>query len=880
MTTKPFVYLSLFLFLTTSIYSQEYSVKELTNDIIELKEWRLLGPFKHGKSSNIFFNELKQFHANEDNITYTEFVSLNTDSLNNVYNVTVENPRHVIDFTELLNLQENEQNYSNIYAGCVIKSDPGKKIMLNFSANDCSKIWLNNEVIHQANVIHNDIRYYNNYLKLDLKKGDNFLLVKVYNHDRDWGMFACLEKWSKEGEKRHQIDFPLRFDKKYLDRSIIDNDSIHMIWSFPGNIRGKISVIGNEIDTTFHVEEGQKLISNVSKLPDGLYKTNFSCEFNTLSQFFYKGDIHKDIKQKLLVLQDWQCDKTIKNNINAYAFRYYHLMKPEHLPDRHYKEAKWQRRIIFVYEGINKLYKYYSNVHSSCFTNINTYVSDIDSGIQYYQIFLPENYDKQNEIPLMIEFPVPIKRFSHPLESWQFADIELSELFSRLANKYNIAILDYGGRTVDLMNGNNIDEADLWENLKAVKEMINIDTTRIFLRGACQAAFNALKIGTKYPDKWAAISIMSPRFLTEMNDIQWNKQNDPLKLLGNLWDTPLLNYHSPLDPHTNIAVSEYFNDLTKREKLQRYKFINLDLEFKEFYSSEYLHQTIEFFLKHSTREKDNDRIQFSTYSLKNNTCNWFSILSMKTHGQKAKAEGVINNDTLHITTENIKSFRIEIEKIPFNNKEKLIIKHNNNIVFNSFPSESYIVINQSNNKISEKKSTIEGPFAHIFSGPFIVVKGTSGTKEENDANQKMTKYIEEQWKSLYFHNCRVKTDKKITREDVKNYHLLLIGNENSNTLIKKYRKILPLKNSINSVSINNKEITGSDLSYYLIFPNPDKSQHYIGLLGYNNPKTFNLSFESGVYQHNNISFLGWYDYRVWKSNLEEIEKGYFDKHWK
>lgn len=879
MFVRTLIGFALFFLINAGGFAQVYSVSEVDDGVLSLTEWRLLGPFSHKESSGIHFNELYQFNKAENLINYDDFVSLKPGTERNTVNKLVKGSSPIVKFSELLEVPETELRFSNIYAGCLLESESDKKVMLNFSANDCSKIWLNNEVIHQANVIHNDIRYYNNYLELDLEKGNNFLLVKVYNHNRDGGMFACLERWTKAGEKRNRVDFPIRFDHKFLERSIIENDSLCITWSFPQNIKGKLSVNGEKADTIFNVEPGQKFISNISKLPDGLYQTKFFCSLDTLTQFFFKGNIHNDIEEKIEILKSRECVGDIRNNIEAYSFRYHHLMKSEHLPDKHYMVAKWQRRIIFVYQGIKKLYHNYFNDEEGCFTDINTYVSKIDSGVQFYQLFLPEGYEKQTKLPLMIEFPVPIKRFLHPLESWQFADIELSELFTRLANKYNIAILDFGGRTVDIMNGNNIDVADLWENLNAVDQLINIDSTRIYLRGACQAAYNAIKLGAKYPDQWAAISIMSPRLLTELNDTRWNAQNDPLKFLGNLWETPILNYHSPLDLHTNIAVSEYFSALCKREKLDKYYCKYPEMEFAEYYSSEYLHQTIEFFLKYSLGDRNRNEIRFSTYSLKNNRCKWFSILSMQSFGGKASVKGEIENNVLKVATNNINSFKIDLNRLPFEQGEKLIIKQNDSVVYNAYANGRYVVINQCGSDPQRKNSVIEGPFAHIFSEPFIVIPGTSGTKEENDANKRMAKLIQQQWEDMYFHKCRVKSDKNITDEDIEKCHLLLIGNEASNLLIDKYRKQLPFKSSVNSVTFRGEDVVGEDLSFYCVYPNPDNNHKYVGVLGYNNPQTFNICFEDGIYQYDNISYLGWYDFKVWTSKREVLEKSYFDQFW-
>lgn len=667
-----------------------------------------------------------------------------------------------------------------------------------------------------------------------------------------------------------------------MSRSIIQNDSISLLWTFPAHISGKLNIRGNGTDTTLNVAAAQQYLGNISNLPDGFYHTSFYSDADTLTQNIYKGDIFYDIEQKLNELKATGLPLSLNNNLEAYTFRYYHLLKPEYLPAKHYMVEKWQRRMLYVYYGINEIYSVYKNDKAIPLNNINTYVSDLDKGTQYYQLFVPDNYSSKDTLPLMIELPVPVKKFGNPLETWRFADIELAELFAGLANKYKIAILGFGGRTIDVMNGNNIDEADLWENINAVKNVINIDTTRMYLRGACQAAFNALKIGTKYPCKWAAVSILSPRLLTELDDIQWNRQNDPLNLLGNMWDTPILNLHSPLDIHTGIAVSEYLNQLAFKEGLTKYKFRDLNFEFKEFYTSEYMDETIAFFLNYSTKDKSNHEIRFSTYELKNNRAGWFSVLSIKKYGEKAYAHCIINNNELRIETENIRSLSIDAESLPFDKNKNLLITHNNIVVFDSIVVSDEIVIGPLyiNGKLI-KNQKIEGSFAHIFSNRFIIVQGTIGTEVDKQSHQRMAKSFNEQWNAFYYSNCRVKYDKDITTDDIKNFHLILLGNDQSNLLIKKYYSSLPLKITGSAITINEQSIEGDDLSFYMIYPNPENHERYIGILGYNNPGAFCLKSETDrIYSYDDISHFGWYDYRIWSPENENIIYQYFNQQWK
>lgn len=863
-----------------TIRSQVYNAEYVKNGPVLLNEWRIIGPFAHPFQWSLYLDDLMSFKKNEATITYQELTEFNVDSLHGTFNKIIRSDNYLMNLSGQLGHKEDEDIIGNIYAACIICSEREEKVMLNFSANDCSKIWLNNIEIHNANVIYNNIRYYDEYIELDLKRGNNFLLVKIYNHDKDCGMFACLENWTKRGEKRHNADFIIRFDKKYLDRSIIENDSLCIAWFFPAQMAGKINIRGNGIDTTLNVTQKQKYISNISQLPNGLYKTIFYNHKEPITQNFYNGNLHEDIEEKFSELKNWQSPTTIKNNINAYEYRYRHLMKPENLPDKEYLISKWQRRMLYIYQGINEIYRYYTKEIEIPHNHINTYISKIDRGVQYYQLFLPDNHEPRDTLPLIIELPVPIKRLDSPLASWRFADIDFAEQFEGLANKYHVAILYAGARTIDIINGNNIDETDLWENINAVQKVVNVDTTRMYLRGACQAAFNALRLGTKYPDKWAAISILSPRLLTELDDNQWNKQNDPLKLLNNLWNVPILNMHSPLDKHTSIASSDYFTQTAKKYKFSNYEFVNLNLEFKEYYSSEYMYETFEFFLKHTTKERDKDKIKFSTYELKNNKAGWITILSMKEEGELITVDCKINRNKLDVHTTNTKSFSIDLNQLPYKKNEKLLILHNNTIAYEGIATSKEVIIESNTINELEKNFKTEGPFAHLFNDSFIIVQGTTGTKEDLLSQKNMIELLQKKWNELYYTQCRVKCDSEITPDDIKTHHLLLLGNAKSNRLIRKYQASLPIIITKKAITINKQAYQGDDLSFYMIYPNPENAQRYVGLLGYNNATNFSLHYEHDLIPWQDISHLGWYDFRVWNTKGKELCTKNFNLLWK
>lgn len=436
---------------------------------------------------------------------------------------------------------------------------------------------------------------------------------------------------------------------------------------------------------------------------------------------------------------------------------------------------------------------------------------------------------------------------------------------------------------VDVTNGNALDEIDLWENIEAIKKQCNIDTTRISLIGSCESSYYALRIGTQYPERIAAMALVSPRLAENKSDNNpWLMQQNPLNILNNCWNIPILNIHSKLDEHTQIVNSYYLNALMKKGKATNYVYRELPLDFEPYYIDEYIKDLVEFNLKHSLSERSSDEVRFTSYLLKNSSRYWFDVTQAENIGQKITVHARIKNNRLEIESENVKRFRIKLSSMPYNPKEKLVIVQNNNVVYEDYATGNVLDTGtqDKNHRGIEKNSLIEGPFVHAFLQPFVIVPGTMGNQKENDLNMTVATRLVEMWDTMYYTKCRMMEDKNITANEIRNCNLILIGNEHNNRIFKQYSSSLPIKSTNNSLEINHETFQGVNLNYYLVYPNPTQPNKYLAVLGYNNADRFQLASEGTPTPLANISHFGFYDYKIWEPiNCQIIKSGYFNHYW-
>lgn len=510
--------------------------------------------------------------------------------------------------------------------------------MLNYASNSGSVIWLNNKILlEEKYTIYKRFTYAQKYIPINLRKGNNLLLVKVRNDGKDWKMFAAIENFTEQGQRRHSILSVMDNYGDIMNSCMVENDTIEFGWWMPSNYYGDFNIRGKGVDTTFSVNSRPNEM-DVSFLKDGFYRLSLFMAQDTIVQDFFKGDFHKAFKSRLTLLSKMDLDLLTRKNVEAYGFRYNHLLRPAHLPQMPYEFPNWKRKLMFLFKGINVIYENSINKERSSVPNINSYISKIDSAVQYYQLFAPNDYSMGEPLPLIVQLPVPVKRYKPYLATYHFADIDGSE--------------------------------------------------------------------------------------------------------------------------------------------------------------------------------------------------------------------------------------------------KLKIVHNNKVIYEGYTDGDELTVGAQNGYSQDlvKNSLIEGPFAHVFLQPFIIVPGTIGDQKEIQLNNTIATQLAEMWDTMYYAKCHVMIDQNISENEIQNFNLILIGNEHNNKLLKQHNNIMPIRNTSNSVVINNEHFQGENLNYYMVYPNPARTDYYIAVLGYNNADRFLLMSENDLSPLENISYLGYYDYKVWTPD-KVIRKSYFGRNW-
>lgn len=845
------------------------TISNVTDTMVVLNKWQILGPFPTESLQQLLdSNNLELFGMCEDSIRFEEFVKLtkhqakDTSLLDTCFaNRFYYSGLSPVDFGSVFKINNNKF-FGNIYAGCMLNCKREIKTRLHFSSNASEKIWLNGKLICK------DDRWkamwsYQQFIPVTLKKGANFLLIKIGKfHDR-WEMYARLENESKKAMKR----YILLHNHAIVNDNIFTNDTMRLDNYFPP-VNGRITVSDNTGKALFSdsIIPNKKWYRTINILKNGIYNAAFNTGKIALTQDFYRGNLHDTLPKLIRKIQSLQTFGRVKDNLDALIFRYNHLLNNTYPTD-----PKYVTLFIQLTNAYNDILKGVDPFHHTKGSFIRSYISDIDSSRQYYILHVPATYDKNKPSAVASNMPATIYDGLPYLQSFRVANSKLIDFFQDLSEKYNLIFVEPGSRRFKHPNFNTIEEAEFFNIINDIKKDYSIDTNRLYIAGTCSGGGEAIKLAARFPDRIAGLALIAPEVIFPNES-----KNSAVPLIKNITYTPIIDIHSAIDLHIDVRRSELLNKIAKELKFPNFTYVRLPNEYPKYNMDEFFDDGLEYCTKY-TLNKSPKEIDFTTPHIIYNKSFWVTLDEINSP-DTAHIYARIKGNTLTIQKENVVRYSINLSTLPFNHNKTLKIKDNGKVVFDGMAKGNQLELGLKPNR-TIKNIQIAGPLAHVFTQKFIVVMGTIGNKTENAKLKALADTLNSYWYKRYFVSCRIKKDTEINEKDIAGAHLVLLGNFNSNSILKKLQGKLPLTITNTDIQISKKTTQGEKLCFYMIHPNPLNKNKYVAIIGYNNPEYISLGSERGDF--NDVSDYGWFDYKVWEpaNNNNGLESGYFNQYW-
>jgi|GEM_PF-2737596 len=765
---------------------------------------------------------------------------------------------------------------AHVYAATIIKSDRSQDAIFISGANNGLRLWLNGQPILRK-VTTGYIQGYQYLTRVHLAKGDNFLLAKLNHVAGEWKFFLKIasiryanENWL--GENYSSIC------EHYL---IKKGDSLApKIWMAQIGVEKppllRVTNLDGEEVLNRRLSPGSNWTVDVKGLKEGPYAVSLTTDENTFRQYIFYGDHEKYFRHIRTAINQLQPGSRFRENIDLLIDRmaYIDTVKVEH-------DNGYERKVTRVLYEMSDLYRHFKRGDEPFADVPGLHLRGQSSPFfssETYMIYVPQSYRRTDPIPLVMMLPheTGIREFT---VSTYVSDINRIEYVMRLADKYGFAVVWSSYRVYNNHNLIRMFPDLVARTLQSVKKDYAIDDSRIYAYGDCAGGELSLFMANKCPSFFTAVGVEGPAIPDDGKHDESKSMSrgyinyDFYNTVENYRNFPTCIIHSINDEKTSFARSARLcRDISQLGGSARLDTLfvrkGTDLFFSDLMpDNRILNKLFSFY--NGKRKRVPDTVWLSTYQLKFNRAFWVTIDDL-VYGRKAAITAMVNRAANSITVQatNVTAFTLDVRDLRLDTTKKMEVIVNNRSYYRDLEKGGKITIDLQHAARGQKTALTEGPINDFFSSPFLIVKGSRGTAAEQLKWQKAIDTLRKSWRIDFMRDSiPCKTDREISRSDIAQYNLILIGVDSTNPMLRR----VPLRVCSDSVRIATKTYEGSGLSYILVYPNPSSAGKYMLVIGSNGPQ-----ISSAVLV--DLTFSGWNDYEIYDHD-SQVDAGDFNKNW-
>jgi poly(3-hydroxybutyrate) depolymerase len=418
-----------------------------------------------------------------------------------------------------------------------------------------------------------------------------------------------------------------------------------------------------------------------------------------------------------------------------------------------------------------------------------TFFSSVDGSAQPYALYLPPTYDSAKPYPLVVS--LHSEESTHRLNFRQLFGVagQFRQIYGDDPRFYPVA------RDADFIVAfpfargsigyQGIAESDVYDMLADVERRFTIDRDRVYVTGISMGGAGALRYALTRPDVWAAVAPLCAAAIPG---------SEPLA--PNLLDLPIRLFHGDQDPVIPVQSSRTWQRLLLDAGVSAEYFDYPGVR-HDVWNFAYKNGAIFDWFAQFHRDRFPQRVHFVTQSYRYNSAYWVhldgltpgavaSIDATVTYGGAAKRAAPAS---VAVETRNVDGFTLTLDY----NVASVAI---NGVAVRVTPAATLSFTHASGQwragrfTPTGKRPGAEGPLVDAFTGRQLYVYGSKNVSlaDELDARRRVAERAAD-WTSLSF---PVKADSEVTPADFADYDLILLGTEDTNSIITHLSAQLPL----------------------------------------------------------------------------------------
>jgi hypothetical protein len=542
---------------------------------------------------------------------------------------------------------------------------------------------------------------------------------------------------------------------------------------------------------------------------------------------------------------------------------------------------------------------------------VRGYVSKIDGSVQPYGLVVPGTY--QPNYPHQYRLDIWCHGRGETLN-----EISFLQQRSTSAGEFtpaNAFVLHPYGR---YCNANKFaGEIDVLEAMEHVRKHYPIDENRIVMRGFSMGGAACWQFAVHYPSLFCAAApgagfSETPRFLNVFQNEDVSNIPDWEKKLWRLYDCdgycinlfnlPTVAYSGEIDKQKQAA--DVMEEALDKVGIKLTHIIGPKTGHSyEVNAKKEINRRIDA-LAQRGKPLVPEQVKFATYTLRYNQSYWVRINGLQQHWERAEIQAeIVGKDKFTAKTKNVTRFSVQFPPggNPF--AGRIIFSFDDDVngtYLQAKPQSDGSLTASFERRIVDGKTFwteivkpqesqlkkvhgLQGPIDDAFMSRFIIVRPTGKpmhTKTGEWVERELNHAIKH-WRLQFRGEAIVKNDSEITPEEIQSSNLILFGDLESNSVLKKIHTQLPLKWSDKELSFGAGPFDATSHMPAMIYPNPLNPSKYVVL-------NSGFTFREYDYLNNARQVPKLPDFAV--IDLSKpinsrrpggiVEAGFFDENWK
>ncbi len=472
--------------------------------------------------------------------------------------------------------------------------------------------------------------------------------------------------------------------------------------------------------------------------------------------------------------------------------------------------------------------------------------SQIDGSVQPYGLVVPAQWDANQGKPLRLDVWLHgrgekvlelqfLHQRLHDLGEIQPPDTIVLHPFGRYCNAFKFA-----------------GEIDVLEAIEHVKQRFPIDDERISIRGFSMGGAGCWQMAVHYPGTWMAAT-PGAGFCETIDFLKGFQQEtfvptayqrsllhwyDCPDWVNNLRGLPTIAYSGELDKQKQAA--DLMVAAAKQQGFEIPHLVGPDTAHKLHPESK---QQIEASLAETAkqgRQRQPDRVDFTTYTLRYPECHWVSIERLNQHWTPARIQAERHDDhSVQVSTQNIRAFRLQLEPVNEKTSRQVTVDDQNILCPGDQTQLSFkhdgqawtLARSGAATGSREKRPGLQGPIDDAFLSSFIFVSPQSVASPEQVDRwvDGELSHAKAQWRRHFRGEVIERPVAELTVQERTNHNLILFGTPDSNPLIAEVLKTLPIAWTKQGIELHGETFPGDSHALVAIYPSPFSPDRYVVL---------------------------------------------------